>query len=50
MWVTDPDYEDDYLGRPNGSYQLGQCLLTVSLGGAHVSGYCYKLIAAIIEP
>lgn len=47
--VTDPDYEREYLQRPNDSYELGERFITVSLGGAY-HGYCYKLIAAIIEP
>ena len=46
--VTDPDYEREYFKRPNGSYPVGEPYVTVSLGGAFY-GYCYKLIAAIIE-
>jgi hypothetical protein len=47
--VTDPVYEREYLARPNGRYQIGEAFLTISLGEAW-KGYCYKLIAAIIEP
>ena len=48
LWVTDPVYEQTYLNRPNASYTLGACYLTVSLGEPY-QGYAYKLIAAIIE-
>ncbi|MYB76519.1 MAG: hypothetical protein F4X83_05380 [Chloroflexi bacterium] len=48
LWVTDPVYEHTYLNRPNDSYQLGECFLTVSLGEPY-QGHAYKLIAAIIE-
>ena len=48
LWVTDPACEHTYLNRPNGTYQLGECFLTVSLGEPY-QGYAYKLIAAIIE-
>ncbi len=48
LWVTDPVYEQTYLNRPNDSYQLGDCFLTVSLGEPY-QGFAYKLIAAIIE-
>lgn len=48
MWVTDPGYERSYLNRPNGRYSIGECLLTISLGEPY-QGFCYKLIAAIIE-
>ena len=50
MWVTDPEYEQKYLAGPNGSFELGARFLTVSLAGVPVYGYCYKIIAAIIEP
>ena len=49
LWVTDPVYERRFLALPNGEHQLGECCLTVSLGEAHTDGFCYKLIAAIIE-
>lgn len=48
LWVTDPVYERAYLARPDGDYELGECFLTISLGEPF-KGYCYKLIAAIIE-
>ncbi|HXF07312.1 MAG TPA: hypothetical protein VNK45_02110 [Candidatus Acidoferrales bacterium] len=48
LWVTDPIYERAYLARSDGDYGIGESFVTVSLGEPH-KGYCYKLIAAIIE-
>ena len=48
LWVTDPGYERRYLSKLNGTYELGECYLTISLGERYQSD-CYKLIAAIIE-
>jgi hypothetical protein len=48
LWVTDPSYERAYLAKQDGDYQIGESFLTVSLGEPH-NGYCYKLIAAIME-
>ncbi len=48
LWVTDPGYEREYLLKPDGSYQVGESFLTVSLGEPH-NDACYKLIAAVIE-
>ena len=48
-WVTDPVYERGYLSKLDGTYELGQCYLTVSLGEPY-DGSCYKLLAAIMEP
>lgn len=47
LWVTDPGYEKAYLAKLNGTYELGECYLTISLGEPY-EGDCYKLIAAII--
>jgi hypothetical protein len=47
LWVTDPRVEREYLSRDDGTYELGPCFLTISLGEAF-QGYCYKLVAAII--
>ncbi len=47
LWVTDPGYERAYLAKLNGTYELGECYLTISLGEPY-QGDCYKLIAAII--
>ena len=46
--VTDPVYERKYLKKPNGTYQLESCFLTISLAEPWGDA-CYKLIAAIIE-
>ena len=51
MWVTDPGFERTYLARPNGTYEISDCYLTISLGEAYRNASynaCYKLIAAII--
>ena len=47
LWVTDPGYERIYLAKPDGTYDLGGCYVTVSLGEPYQDA-CYKLIAAII--
>jgi hypothetical protein len=46
--VTDPVYERAYLAQSDGDHRLGDCFLTVSLGEPF-EGFCYKLVAAIIE-
>ena len=46
--VTDPEYKRAYLAKLDGSYCIGECYLTISLGKPY-DGYCYKLIAAIIR-
>jgi len=48
LGVTDPVYEHMYHDRPEGSHSIGDCLLTISLGEPF-AGFCYKLIAGIIE-
>jgi hypothetical protein len=48
LWVTDPRYERKYLAKPNGTYEIGESFLTISLGEP-LNEVCYKLIAAIIE-
>ncbi|MBO9360405.1 MAG: hypothetical protein J7450_12705 [Thermomicrobium sp.] len=48
LWVTDPVYERTYLANPDGLYRIEDSYLTVSLGEPY-EGYCYKLIAAVIE-
>jgi hypothetical protein len=48
LWITDPIYERRYLAQPDGMHNLGESCLTISLGEPH-EGFCYKLIAAIIE-
>ena len=47
LWVTDPRYERKYLAKLDGTYEIGKCYLTISLGEPF-EGWCYKLIAAII--
>lgn len=48
LWVTDPAYERAYLAKADGEYPIGESFLTVSLGEPY-NGYCYKLVAAIME-
>ena len=47
LWVTDPIYERNYLAKLDGTYPVGPCYLTISLGEPY-EGASYKLIAAII--
>ena len=46
--ITDPLFSDQYRGQSTVDDVKGDILMTVSLGGLY-HGYCYKLIAAIIE-
>lgn len=48
VWVTDPVIERQYLAQPDGTYDIGRCYVTMSLGERADDGYCYKLIAAVI--
>ena len=48
LWVTDPAYERAYLAKLDGTYNIGECYLTISIGEPY-KGACYKLIAAIIQ-
>lgn len=47
-WVTDPVVERDFLAGDDGTYEIGDCYVTMSLGERSDDGYCYKLIAALI--
>lgn len=47
LWVTDPCIERTYLAKLNGTYEIGNSFLTVSLGEPY-QGACYKLIAAVL--
>ncbi|MDE0200959.1 MAG: hypothetical protein OXK73_00830 [Rhodospirillaceae bacterium] len=47
LWVTDPVYERQYLAKLDGTYSVGECFLTVSLGEPF-GGAVYKLVASII--
>ena len=49
LWITDPGYEQKYLAKPEGRYNIGESFLTVSLGEPYDDGYCHKLVAAVIE-
>lgn len=49
LWVTDPVIEREYLAKEDGTYQLGESHLTVSLGEESTDEYCYKLIAAVLH-
>ena len=46
--MGDPVYERRYLAQPDGTHNLGEADVTISLGEPH-EGFSYKLIAAIIE-
>lgn len=48
LWVTDPIYEEEYLAKLNGFYEIHDCYLTISLGEPYQDA-CYKLVAAVIE-
>lgn len=50
LWLTDPLVEQKYLAGKDGSYQIGECFATVSLGEPHEDGFCYKLVAALTTP
>ncbi len=47
LWVTDPVFERQYLAKLDGTYSIGECFLTVSLGEPF-GGAVYKLIASIM--
>lgn len=47
LWVTDPLWELKYLSKLDGSYAIGECFLTISLGEPFRDAV-YKLIAAVI--
>ena len=48
LWITDPGYERNYLAKLDGTYELGDCFLTISLGEPF-QGDCHKLVAAVID-
>ena len=48
LWVTDPKYERRYLCMSDGSYDLRESYMTISLVEPY-RGHIYKLVAAIIE-
>lgn len=47
LWVTDPGWEPTYLAKLDGTYDIGECHLTISLGEPYQDA-CYKLIDAIV--
>lgn len=52
FWVTDPVIEKDYKSRNDGTYQVGESCLCVSLGEPFRKGeeeFRYKLVAAVIQ-
>jgi hypothetical protein len=52
FWVTDPVIERDYKARNDGTYQVGESCLCVSLGEPFRKGedeFRYKLVAAVIQ-
>ena len=48
LWVTDPRYERKYLSKLDGTYELAECYITISLGEPYEDS-CYKLVATIFE-
>jgi hypothetical protein len=49
LWVTDPEVEDLYRNTPQSAKTVSDCCLTISLGERMDDGYCYKLIAGVIN-
>lgn len=47
--VTDPWVEDDYLTRNEGTYQVDNAILCISLAGVW-NGYAFRLVASVITP
>ena len=47
--ITDPECKKECRKKPDGEYQAGEKFLTISLGEPF-NGYCYKLIASVIQP
>jgi hypothetical protein len=47
--VTDPWVEDDYLTRNEGTYQIENAVLCISLAGVW-NGYAFRLVASVITP
>jgi hypothetical protein len=47
--VTDPVAEKALLARENAEYKPRDTYLCISLGEAYTDGWCYKLVAAVIN-
>lgn len=45
--LTDGPIEAEFRRRGDGTYDIGECFITVSLGEPF-DGFCYKLVAAVI--
>jgi hypothetical protein len=48
LGITDPAIEGAYKRRSDGTYNLAECFITVSLGEPY-KGYAYKLVAAVLK-
>jgi len=50
LWVRDPNFEEKYAEKREGSYELDSkdVYLCISLAAPHTDGYCYKLVASVI--
>lgn len=49
MQITDPKIEEEYLAKPNDTYQLDDVIICVSLSEPF-HGFVFKLIAAVFTP
>lgn len=47
--VTDPWIDDDYLTRGEGTFQIENAILCISLAGVW-NGYAFRLVASVITP
>lgn len=47
--VTDPWIDDDYLTRDEGTFQIENAILCISLAGVW-NGYAFRLVASVITP
>lgn len=47
--VTDPWIDDDYLIRDEGTFQIENAILCISLAGVW-NGYAFRLVASVITP
>ena len=48
LWVTDPYHETKYLRKKDGDHKIGECYVVISIGEPF-GGYCYKLVATILD-
>jgi hypothetical protein len=46
IFITDPEFEDEYIQKGDGNYRIDDTILCISLGESF-HGYSYKLAAAI---